>query len=79
DDGDNLAKTGFSVLWNGDIVLCRQDFDSKSPIRNLRDQSLSEILESEKLKNIWQAHKAREYDKLPLCVNCKEWYYNLYG
>ncbi|MBU0600226.1 radical SAM protein [bacterium] len=72
-------QSGISILWNGDIVLCRQDFDSKSPIRNLRDQSLSEILESEKLKNIWQAHKDGEYDKLPLCKDCKEWYYNLYA
>jgi len=72
-------QSGISILWNGDIVLCRQDFDGEHPLGNLKGKSLTEILESEKLKNIWQARKDGEYDKLPLCKDCKEWYYNLYA
>ncbi|MDI6736446.1 MAG: SPASM domain-containing protein [bacterium] len=72
-------QNGVSILWNGDIILCRQDFDGKYPLGNLRDHSLNEILESKKLKSIWQIHKNGNYDKLPLCKNCEEWYYNLYA
>ncbi|MDI6704281.1 MAG: radical SAM protein [bacterium] len=72
-------QSGVSVLWNGDVVLCRQDFDGKYPLGNLKEQSLDEILESQKLKVIWQAHKDKEYGKLPLCKDCKEWYYNIYA
>ena len=72
-------QSGISVLWNGDVVLCRQDFDGEHPLGNLKEQGLSEILESENLKDIWQAHKDEEYDKLLLCKDCKEWYYNLYA
>ncbi|MBU0456219.1 MAG: radical SAM protein [Gammaproteobacteria bacterium] len=72
-------KAGLSVLWNGDIVLCRQDLNGKYSSGNLREQSLSEILEDERLKEVWQAHKKGEYGKLPLCKDCKEWYYNLYA
>lgn len=60
-------------------MLCRQDFDKKYPLGNLREQSLGEILEGERLKEIWQAHKNGEYEKLSLCKDYKEGYYNLYG
>ena len=72
-------QSGISVLWNGDVVLCRQDFDGEHPLGNLKGKSLTEILESEELEDIWQAHKKGEYGKLPLCKDCKEWYYNLYA
>lgn len=72
-------QAGISILWNGDVILCRQDFEGKYSLGNLKEQYLIDILESEKLKSIWQAHKKGEYDKLPLCKDCKEWYYNLYA
>jgi radical SAM protein with 4Fe4S-binding SPASM domain len=72
-------KAGISVLWNGDVVLCRQDFDGRYPLGNLKNQHLEEIIENGKLEEIWQAHKDEKYDKLPLCKDCKEWYYNLYA
>jgi radical SAM protein with 4Fe4S-binding SPASM domain len=72
-------KAGISVLWNGDIVFCRQDVAGKYPLGNLKEQTLTDILKSKKLEEIWQAHKDGEYNKLPLCANCKEWYYNLYA
>ena len=72
-------KEGTSILWNGDAVVCRQDFDGNYPLGNLKKQSLDVILESNRLKEIWQRHKDGEYEKLPLCKDCKEWYYNLYA
>jgi len=72
-------ENGLTIFWNGDVTLCRQDFDGEHPLGNLKEQSLDVILESNRLEAIWQTHKAAEYDKLPLCKDCKEWYYNLYA
>jgi radical SAM protein with 4Fe4S-binding SPASM domain len=71
-------KAGISVLWSGDVVLCRQDFDGRYPLGNLKNQHLEEVTNG-RLEEIWQAHKDEKYDKLPLCKDCKEWYYNLYA
>jgi radical SAM protein with 4Fe4S-binding SPASM domain len=72
-------KSGVSVLWNGDVVLCRQDFDGEYILGNLKNQHFEEIIGDRKLEEIWQAHKDGKYEKLPLCKDCKEWYYNLYA
>lgn len=72
-------KEGTSILWNGDVVLCRQDFGGEHPLGNLKEKGLADILESQRLKDIWQAHKNGKYEELPLCKGCKEWYYNLYA
>jgi radical SAM protein with 4Fe4S-binding SPASM domain len=71
-------EAGVSVLWSGDVILCRQDFDGRYPLGNLKNQHLEEITNG-RLEEIWQAHKDEKCDKLPLCKDCKEWYYNLYG
>jgi radical SAM protein with 4Fe4S-binding SPASM domain len=71
-------NTGVSILWNGDVVLCSQDFDGRCLLGNIKDQGLLEILDGERLREILQAHKNEKYDSLPLCTNCKEWYYNPY-
>ncbi|MEW5766367.1 MAG: radical SAM protein [bacterium] len=72
-------KAGLSVLWNGDAVHCRQDFNGEYSFGNLKGQALEEIIESKRLKGICQIHKNKNYKRLPLCANCKEWYYNIYA
>jgi radical SAM protein with 4Fe4S-binding SPASM domain len=72
-------KSSISLLWSGDVVLCRHDFNGRYPLGNLKDQSLSEILEGERLEEIQQLHKDGKWENLPLCKDCKEWYYNLYA
>jgi len=66
-----------TILWNGDVLLCRQDINGEYLLGNLREQNMVEI--SKKIEEVWQAHRDRKYDKIPLCANCKEWYYDLYA
>jgi radical SAM protein with 4Fe4S-binding SPASM domain len=66
---------GISILWNGDVTLCRQDFDGKMVIGNLNNESLDNILKSLKREEIIEAQKSGDFSKGLLCDKCKEWYY----
>jgi len=66
---------GVSIFWNGDVVLCRQDFDGKMAIGNLKKDSLQDILNSPERKELIEAHKIGDYSKGLLCFKCKDWYY----
>jgi radical SAM protein with 4Fe4S-binding SPASM domain len=72
-------KESVSIFWNGDVVLCSQDINGEFILGNLKDEKLDDIIENQRLKDIWQVHMDGEYDKLSLCINCKDWYYNPYG
>lgn len=70
-------QSGISVLWNGDIAMCPQDFNGKIILDNVGEDSISGIWKGKKLEDIWQVHQKGEHAKLPLCSQCKEWYYSL--
>lgn len=70
-------KEDIAILWNGDVVMCLQDFDGKMVLGNLQEDLLSDVWQNQRLKDIWQAHRVNNYDNLPLCSRCKEWYYSL--
>ena len=42
----------FSILNNGDVILCCMDFDGQTAIGNLHNSSLKDILSSDELKRI---------------------------
>jgi len=42
----------FSILHNGDVILCCIDFEGKTTVGNLRHSSLREILSSDELGKI---------------------------
>jgi MoaA/NifB/PqqE/SkfB family radical SAM enzyme len=47
----------FSILWNGDLVLCCRDFDGRTMVGNLEKQKLHEILNSPELISIIKGFK----------------------
>jgi MoaA/NifB/PqqE/SkfB family radical SAM enzyme len=44
----------FAILHTGDVVLCCIDFDGRTVLGNLRETSLREILESDRLRTIME-------------------------
>jgi MoaA/NifB/PqqE/SkfB family radical SAM enzyme len=59
----------FSILYNGDVTLCCIDFDGHTAIGNLYNQSLEDILSSDKLGKIMKGFKRyRLVD--PYCKRC---------
>ena len=62
-----------SVLWNGDVPYCEQDFDAEILLGNIARQPLSAIWE--KTQDIRLQHLIGN-DGLPdMCRKCSEWYY----
>ena len=59
----------FSVLYNGDLVLCCQDFDGSTAVGNLTESTLLEVLSSEMVKSIVEGFKRYKLVH-PYCRRC---------
>jgi MoaA/NifB/PqqE/SkfB family radical SAM enzyme len=59
----------FSILWNGDLVLCCRDFDGRTRVGNLEKQELHEILNSSELISIIKGFKRFRVSH-PYCQMC---------
>jgi len=60
------------VDWDGDVVLCCDDWNHSTVLGNLKKQTIEEIWKGEKLNKIREAHVNDEFDKVPLCSGCNK-------
>jgi len=60
------------VDWNGDVVLCCDDWNHSTVLGNLKKQTIEEIWKGEKLRKIREAHIKGEFYKIPLCSGCNK-------
>lgn len=63
-----------TVLADGAVVACDQDFQGRYVLGNLREQSLSEIRRSAPLLSLLEAHRQQRYSAGPMCQRCDEWH-----
>jgi len=61
------------VLSNGKLAFCCIDVDGYMPLGDLKKQSLKEILNSGKLKKIYESQMRRKCN-IPVCKNCSKYY-----
>jgi radical SAM protein with 4Fe4S-binding SPASM domain len=59
-----------TVFWNGDVTLCCQDVDGDWILGSLKEQSISEIWNSEQLLSIKRIHKEKQFQRFPFCSQC---------
>ena len=60
------------VVYNGDVLLCCVDWWRTVRLGNLREQTLEDIWNCEKVRKIRLAHAAGDVDALPkICRDCK--------
>jgi MoaA/NifB/PqqE/SkfB family radical SAM enzyme len=59
----------FAILYNGDVVLCCVDYDGKTAIGNIRDQSLESILNGSELARIMEGFRTNRLVS-PYCKRC---------
>lgn len=59
-----------NVLFNGDIILCCNDWGRKSILGNVNEQSLVDIWNSEKANQIRRNILRREYEAIEACKAC---------
>jgi radical SAM protein with 4Fe4S-binding SPASM domain len=60
------------IDWNGDVVLCCDDWNHSTVLGNLKEQTIEEIWNGEKLRNIRKAHINGEFYKVRLCSECNK-------
>lgn len=60
------------VDWNGDVVLCCDDWNHSTVLGNLKKQTIEEIWKGERLRKIREAHIKREFWKVPICSGCNK-------
>lgn len=64
--------TEMFVDWRGNVVLCCDDWNSSVILGNLKKQKIEEIWNGKKLGKIREAHKKREFYKIPMCAACNK-------
>lgn len=62
-----------TVLSNGKVTLCCIDMDGGIVLGDLKKQSLKEIFNSKRYKEIYESQLKREC-KIPLCLGCSKYY-----
>lgn len=63
------------VSWDGDVMPCCMDVFKKLRVGNLHKSSLGELWNSGFIHGIRQIHLRGEYDEIPLCSHCGNWWY----
>lgn len=61
------------ILSNGKVALCCVDVDGKVELGDLNKQTLKEIINSKKFKDIYASHLNRTCN-LSMCKNCSKFY-----
>lgn len=59
-----------TIFWNGDVTVCCLDVDGDFVFGNLRNETIREIWNNEKLISLKKTHKERNFQKFPLCAKC---------
>jgi radical SAM protein with 4Fe4S-binding SPASM domain len=62
-----------SVLHNGDVLMCTHDWAREEVIGNLRDHTLAELWNGERMREIRSLISQRRYEAIPACRDCSLW------
>lgn len=60
------------IFSNGDIPMCKQDITIKNKLGNINDNNMLNILKN--LEKYYLLNFNEDFEKLPMCKNCDEWY-----
>ena len=61
------------ILHDGSILLCAHDWGRKEVLGNVREQSIAQIWNGERMREIRAAVHRRAYETLPACRDCSLW------
>jgi spiro-SPASM protein len=63
-----------NILADGNVTICAQDFTGQHIIGNVKEISISELWQSQKMNQLRLAHQEGIFDSNALCAKCKEWH-----
>jgi len=60
------------IDWDGEVVLCCNDYMHEIVLGDLNKQTIREIWNGQKLKIIRDIHKKRDFSSMPFCDKCNK-------
>lgn len=63
-----------TILADGSVVTCEQDFLAQHSLGNVADQSIESLWQCSPMQQLRQEHNNGNFACHPLCSNCKEWH-----
>ena len=63
-----------TILADGTVPVCGQDFRGRSVVGNALEQSVGEIWQSDGFERLRRAHGNGEFGVNELCAKCREWH-----
>ena len=64
---------GAAIVNNGDVLLCTQDWGRREVLGNVREQTLAEIWNGPRMREIRTLIARRRYGEVPSCSDCSLW------
>jgi radical SAM protein with 4Fe4S-binding SPASM domain len=61
------------INWNGEVTVCSVDWDTEIMIGNANKQTLHQIWNSRKIKEVRRSHIDKKFDKYRVCKDCVVW------
>jgi radical SAM protein with 4Fe4S-binding SPASM domain len=68
--GCHYPFINFNILYNGDVILCCNDYSGKKILGNVNVSSIKEIWNSKKYQRIRELFYKKKYEKIFLCQTC---------
>jgi radical SAM protein with 4Fe4S-binding SPASM domain len=59
-----------TIYWNGDVALCCEDLDGAHILGNLKESTIREVWNGEKMRALKRLHRQKRFAELPLCAGC---------
>jgi len=63
-----------TILADGNATICSQDFTGQQIIGNIKEKSISELWQSEKMNQLRLTHQEKTFHTNAFCAKCKEWH-----
>lgn len=70
--GCSTPLTTFNIMYNGDVILCCDDFSNKMILGNVNESSIKEIWNNKQYQKIREMLYNGEYKKIPVCETCSK-------
>lgn len=61
------------INWNGEAAVCSVDWNTEILLGNVKQQTIHQIWNCSKLKELRRAHLEGRYDLYPVCKDCVVW------
>lgn len=65
-----MLATVFNILYNGDVIMCCNDYTKKLILGNVNNESIKEIWNSKKYQFVRKSVSKKDFEKVPACKNC---------